>query len=107
MGRSGREPGVPTPAGVSVLRPDDVRPAPPTSPVDAAAVGRGRAERALTELAEHLGAPVITTALGKRAIREDHDLYLGTLSLWSPWIAEGPIANLVATAERSSWWGPA
>ena len=64
-----------------------------------AGVSRGCAERELTDLAEHLGAPVITTALGKGAVREDHELYLGTVSLWSPWIAEGPIADLIAAAD--------
>ena len=64
-----------------------------------AGVSRGCAEQALTELAEHLGAPVLTTALGKGAIREDHEFYLGTVSLWSPWIADGPIAEFVAAAD--------
>jgi acetolactate synthase-1/2/3 large subunit len=64
-----------------------------------AGVSRGGAQRELTAIAEHLGAPVLTTALGKGAIREDHELYVGTVSLWSPWVADGPVADLIAAAD--------
>jgi acetolactate synthase-1/2/3 large subunit len=64
-----------------------------------AGVNRSGAAGALTLLAERLGAPVITTALGKGAIAEDHPLYVATLSLWSPWATSGPVAELVAAAD--------
>lgn len=64
-----------------------------------AGASRGCAEDVLTAFAEHLGAPVLTTALGKGAIREDHPLYVATISLWSPWVADGPVADLVAGAD--------
>jgi thiamine pyrophosphate-dependent acetolactate synthase large subunit-like protein len=60
---------------------------------------RGGAEREVLRLAEHLGAPVITTALGKGAIPESHELYVGTSSLWSPWLASGPVSDLIAAAD--------
>lgn len=62
-------------------------------------VNRSGAAAEITELAEALGAPVITTALGKGAIAEDHALYVASLSLWSPWIRSGPVADLVAAAD--------
>lgn len=64
-----------------------------------AGTSRGCAEDELTAFAEHIGAPVLTTALGKGAIREDHPLYVATTSLWSPWISEGPVAHLIASAD--------
>jgi acetolactate synthase-1/2/3 large subunit len=64
-----------------------------------AGANRGCAEAALTAFAEHIGAPVITTALGKGAIGEQHPLYVATISLWSPWVAEGPVADLIASAD--------
>lgn len=64
-----------------------------------AGVNRSGASGALTALAERLGAPVLTTALGKGAIAEDHPLYVATLSLWSPWATSGPVAALVAAAD--------
>lgn len=60
---------------------------------------RGAAELELRELAEHLGAPVLTTALGKGSIPEDHELYVASASLWSPWLVSGPVADLVANAD--------
>ncbi|MBI3977376.1 MAG: thiamine pyrophosphate-binding protein [Chloroflexi bacterium] len=62
-------------------------------------VNRAGAASELTALAERLGAPVLTTALGKGSLREDHPLYLATLSLWSPWALHGPIAEIVASAD--------
>lgn len=72
-----------------------------TRPVIIAGAGasRGGAEKEVLMLAEHLGAPVITTALGKGVFPESHDLYIGTMSLWSPWLAAGPVADLVASAD--------
>ncbi|MGD9997483.1 MAG: thiamine pyrophosphate-binding protein [Ilumatobacteraceae bacterium] len=64
-----------------------------------AGASRGCAEGALTAFAEHLGAPVLTTALGKGAIREDHELYVATISLWSPWMSDGAVADLIASAD--------
>lgn len=72
-----------------------------TRPVVFAGAGanRGGAEKELLRIAEHLGAPVITTALGKGAFPESHELYLGTASLWSPWLTSGAVADLVASAD--------
>ena len=53
----------------------------------------------ITDFAERLGAPVLTTALGKGSIPEDHPLYLATLSLWSPWIAEGIVHDMLKSAD--------
>lgn len=64
-----------------------------------AGASRGCAEHEVTALAEHLGAPVITTALGKGSFRENHPLYVATVSLWSPWITKGPVADLIASAD--------
>ena len=41
-------------------------------------VFRDRAETALRKLADRLGAPVVTTMLGKGAFPMDHPLYMGT-----------------------------
>ena len=62
-------------------------------------VNRSGAWSGVRDLAERLAAPVLTTALGKGSIAEDHPLYVGTLSLWSPWISDGPVARLVADAD--------
>jgi thiamine pyrophosphate-dependent acetolactate synthase large subunit-like protein len=62
-------------------------------------VNRAGASAELTALADALGAPVITTALGKGAIAEDHPLYVATTSLWSPWMREGAVAGLIAAAD--------
>jgi thiamine pyrophosphate-dependent acetolactate synthase large subunit-like protein len=64
-----------------------------------AGVNRSGASARTRELAERLGAPVIMTALGKGSFPESHPLHVATLSLWSPWISEGPIARLVAAAD--------
>ena len=39
------------------------------------------AGRAIQELAEKLGAPIVNTLLGKGAVPEDHDLHLGMLGM--------------------------
>lgn len=64
-----------------------------------AGVNRAGASAELTALAEALGAPVITTALGKGAIAEDHPLYVATAALWSPWMREGAVARMIAAAD--------
>ena len=64
-----------------------------------AGVNRSGASAQLALFANVLQAPVITTALGKGSISEDNALYIGSLSLGSPWIADGPVAKLIAAAD--------
>lgn len=59
----------------------------------------------LTSLAEHLGAPVVTTVEGRGSIREDHPLSMGPnldLSAMDPLVAEADVVLAVGTRFQQS-----
>ena len=105
-------------ADVELLEPEAPRPLPPDAARTATAaqmiaaaknpliwVGGGAissgASGALRQLAEHLQAPVVTTAEGKGAISDRHPLSLGSLWLRTTQSPGSP------TATTSFWpWGP-
>jgi acetolactate synthase-1/2/3 large subunit len=87
------------------------RPAPARAEVEQAAgmladarkpllyVGGGAqdASAAITELAEILGAPVISSIMGKGVVADDHAYALG--HAWDPWGRENPVDDLLAACD--------
>lgn len=56
-------------------------------------VNIARAGKAMTQLAELTGVPVITTIMGKGAIPTDHDLYVGNIGIHGTFAANSAISN--------------
>jgi thiamine pyrophosphate-dependent acetolactate synthase large subunit-like protein len=55
------------------------------------------ATQAITEIAEILGAPVISSIMGKGVVSEDHAFGLG--HAWNPWGDENPADDLMNSAD--------
>lgn len=55
------------------------------------------ASESITRLAELLGAPVISSIMGKGTVAEDHPYGLG--HAWNPWGAENPVDELLAASD--------
>lgn len=87
------------------------RPAPSREQVDEAAAmladarqpviyvggGAAGASAAITEIATILGAPVISSVMGKGVVSDDHPYGLG--HAWNPWAAENPADELLKNAD--------
>ena len=59
--------------------------------------GAAGASEAITEIAEILGAPVISSIMGKGVVSEDHAYGLG--HAWNPWGEENPADELLNKAD--------
>ncbi|HUG13903.1 MAG TPA: thiamine pyrophosphate-dependent enzyme [Thermomicrobiales bacterium] len=59
--------------------------------------GAQHASQSITELAETLGAPVISSIMGKGVVSEDHPYGLG--HAWDPWGSENPIDELIRACD--------
>lgn len=68
-----------------------------TKPVIYVGGGALDASRAITEIAELLGAPVISSIMGKGVVAEDHPYGLG--HAWNPWGSENPADDLLRAAD--------
>lgn len=55
--------------------------------------GASNASESITELAEQLGAPVISSIMGKGVVSEDHSYGLG--HAWDPWGSDNPVDELL------------
>jgi thiamine pyrophosphate-dependent acetolactate synthase large subunit-like protein len=80
-------------------------------PAIVAGGGAAGAADALRDVAERIGAPVITTANGKGVLPEDHPLSLGAgvhLPAVRDLVAEADVVLAVGTelAPSDLWWGP-
>jgi acetolactate synthase-1/2/3 large subunit len=61
------------------------------------AVASRGASSALAQLAEHLGAPVLMSVMGKGAIAEDHPYAIGAV-YWS-WVKDSPASRLLTESD--------
>ena len=68
-----------------------------TKPVIYAGGGAVDASETITALAEMLGAPVITSIMGKGVVSEDHPYGLG--HAWNPWGNHNPVDDLLNAAD--------
>lgn len=59
--------------------------------------GAVEASEAITELASMLGAPVISSVMGKGVVSEDHPYGLG--HAWNPWTDDNPADELLNSAD--------
>jgi thiamine pyrophosphate-dependent acetolactate synthase large subunit-like protein len=68
-----------------------------TKPVIYVGGGAVGASAAITEIASLLGAPVISSVMGKGVVSEDHDYGLG--HAWNPWGDSNPADDLLNAAD--------
>jgi thiamine pyrophosphate-dependent acetolactate synthase large subunit-like protein len=86
----------PTPTRDQIERATDLL-ANATKPLIYAGGGALDASAAITQLAELLGAPVITSIMGKGTVAEDHPYALG--HAWNPWGDDNPADALLTESD--------